>query len=72
MIANLATISPDGSPHVTPVWIDVEGDDLVMNTADGRAKVDNLRHRPCATDRRWRSRWSTLTTRIGCSPCKAW
>jgi PPOX class probable F420-dependent enzyme len=46
VIANLATIGPDGSPHVTPVWIDVEGDDLVMNTADGRAKVDNLRHRP--------------------------
>lgn len=46
VIADLATISPDGSPHVTPVWIDVEGDNLVVNTADGRAKAANLRQRP--------------------------
>ena len=43
MIANLATIAGDGSPHVTPVWVDVDGDDVVINTAEGRAKTRHLR-----------------------------
>jgi PPOX class probable F420-dependent enzyme len=43
VIANLATVDPDGRPHVTPVWVDVEGDDLVVNTAEGRAKTKHLR-----------------------------
>ena len=43
VIANLATVAGDGSPHVTPVWVDVEGDDLVINTAEGRAKTRHLR-----------------------------
>jgi len=43
VIANLATVAGDGSPHVTPVWVDVEGDDVVVNTAEGRAKTRNLR-----------------------------
>lgn len=43
VVANLATVAPDGSPHVTPVWIDVDGDDVVINTAEGRVKTRNLR-----------------------------
>lgn len=43
VIANLATVAPDGSPHVTPVWVDTDGDDVVINTAEGRAKTRNLR-----------------------------
>lgn len=43
VIANLATVDPNGDPHVTPVWVDVEGDDVVVNTAEGRAKTRNLR-----------------------------
>jgi len=43
VIANLATIAGDGSPHVTPVWVDVDGDDVVINTAEGRAKTRHLR-----------------------------
>lgn len=43
VIANLGTVGDDGSPHVTPVWVDVEGDDLVINTAEGRAKTRHLR-----------------------------
>lgn len=43
VIANMATVGGDGSPHVTPVWVDVEGDDVVINTAEGRAKTRNLR-----------------------------
>ncbi len=36
----------DGSPQVTPVWVDYEGDELVINTADGRLKANNLRRDP--------------------------
>lgn len=43
VIANLATVGSDGSPHVTPVWVDIDGDDVVINTAEGRAKTRNLR-----------------------------
>jgi PPOX class probable F420-dependent enzyme len=41
--ANLATIMRDGSPQVTPVWIDHEGGMLRMNTAKGRVKARTLR-----------------------------
>ncbi|HEY3911911.1 MAG TPA: PPOX class F420-dependent oxidoreductase [Stellaceae bacterium] len=41
--ANLATIMPDGSPQVTPVWFDYEGGKLRVNTARGRTKARNLK-----------------------------
>ena len=44
--ANLATLMPDGSPHVTPVWVDYEGDFVVVNTAEGRAEPRNMRNDP--------------------------
>ena len=45
--ANLATLMPDGSPQVTPVWCDLENDDLVViNSAKGRQKDRNLRRDP--------------------------
>lgn len=40
--AHLATLMPDGSPHVTPVWIDHEGDVILVNTAAGRVKQRNV------------------------------
>jgi PPOX class probable F420-dependent enzyme len=43
---HLATLNPDGSPHVTPMWVGLEGDHIVFNTAIGRAKVRNLRRDP--------------------------
>ena len=42
-IAHVATLMPDGSPQVTPVWIMREGDLLVINSARGRLKDRNLR-----------------------------
>jgi len=36
--AFLAIVLPDGSPHVTPVWIDHEADFVLINTAVGRVK----------------------------------
>lgn len=40
--AHIATLMKDGSPQVTPVWIDIDGDTIVFNTAEGRAKARNL------------------------------
>lgn len=43
--AFLATTMDDGSPQVTPLWFDVEGDWLRINTARGRIKERNMRAR---------------------------
>lgn len=40
--ANLATVMPDGSPQVTPVWFDNVGGNIRVNTAKGRTKARNL------------------------------
>ena len=46
-MAHLATIMPDGSPQVTPVWVELAPDGyLLMNSAKGRIKDRNMRARP--------------------------
>ncbi len=40
--ANLATLMPDGSPQVTPVWCDFDGTHVIINTARGRQKDRNM------------------------------
>ncbi len=42
----LATIMPDGSPQVTPVWFNTDGDHILVNTNEGRTKDRNMRERP--------------------------
>jgi PPOX class probable F420-dependent enzyme len=42
----LATIMPDGSPQVTPVWFSVDGEDILINTNEGRVKDKNMKARP--------------------------
>jgi len=42
VLAHVASLEPDGSPNVTPVWVELDGDDIVINTALGRAKARNL------------------------------
>jgi len=44
--AFLATIMPGGAPHVAPVWIDHEGDTILVNTSMGRAKQRNVAREP--------------------------
>jgi PPOX class probable F420-dependent enzyme len=44
--ASVATVMPDGSPHVSTIWIDLDGDDVVFNTSEGRVKIANLRRDP--------------------------
>jgi len=41
--AHLATLMPDGSPQTTPVWVDVDGNRILVNTAEGRTKPRNVR-----------------------------
>ncbi len=43
---HVATVNRDGSPHVTPMWVNIEGDYVMFNTAIGRVKEENLRRDP--------------------------
>lgn len=42
----LATIMPDGSPQVTPVWFNIAGEHVLINTNAGRVKDKNMKARP--------------------------
>jgi PPOX class probable F420-dependent enzyme len=44
--AAFATVMGDGSPQVTPVWFDREGDEIWVNTAAGRQKHLNVKRDP--------------------------
>ncbi|MEU9334506.1 PPOX class F420-dependent oxidoreductase [Streptomyces sp. NPDC048290] len=43
---HLATVGPDGAPQVSPMWADLEGDLVMVNTSVGRVKEENLRRDP--------------------------
>ena len=45
-VAVLGTLLPTGYPHVTPVWIDYDGEHLLVNTARGRQKERNVARNP--------------------------
>ena len=42
VLAHVATLGPAGAPQVTPVWVMLDGEDIIINTALGRAKARNL------------------------------
>jgi PPOX class probable F420-dependent enzyme len=42
----VATTMADGSPQITPVWVDTDGKNLRFNTARGRVKTNNLERDP--------------------------
>jgi PPOX class probable F420-dependent enzyme len=42
----LATLMPDGSPQVTPTWLDTDGEHILVNTALGRLKYENVLRDP--------------------------
>jgi PPOX class probable F420-dependent enzyme len=44
--ANLATVMPDGTPQVSPVWVDYDGTHIVINSAKGRQKDRNVERNP--------------------------
>lgn len=43
---HVITFDESGKPQVTMVWVDVDGDEVVFNTAEGRLKPKNLRRNP--------------------------
>jgi PPOX class probable F420-dependent enzyme len=44
--AVVATVNEDGTPHQTVLWYELQGDEIMMNTAAGRVKDKNLRRDP--------------------------
>ena len=46
IFAHLTTLMRDGSPQVTPVWVDLDGPYIRINTARGRVKDRNLSRDP--------------------------
>jgi PPOX class probable F420-dependent enzyme len=46
VFVHLATLMPDGSPQVSPVWVDLDGDEILINTAQGRVKDRNMKRDP--------------------------
>ncbi len=45
-IGHLSTLMPDGTPQVTPVWVDYDGRHVLINSAAGRRKDLNMAERP--------------------------
>ncbi len=45
-LLSLATLMPDGTPQVTPVWFNYDGQHILVNSAKGRVKDRNMRARP--------------------------
>jgi PPOX class probable F420-dependent enzyme len=48
-LARLATIDPDGTPHLAPIWYLHDGGDLLMITNPTSRKVRNIRRDPRVT-----------------------
>ncbi len=44
--AAVATVMPDGSPQVTLMWVDTDGENIYVNSAKGRVKTKNLERDP--------------------------
>lgn len=44
--AHVATVDEQGVPQVTPVWVDYDGEYILINSAKGRKKDRNMRARP--------------------------
>lgn len=47
-LLNIATVIPDGYPHVVPVWFDYDGKDFLVSTAKKSKKARNLSKTPRA------------------------
>ncbi|MDQ3836296.1 MAG: PPOX class F420-dependent oxidoreductase [Thermoproteota archaeon] len=45
-LAFISTLSKDGSPHITPMWADMEGDVILINTFENSAKSKNIQKDP--------------------------
>ncbi len=48
VLMDIATITPEGYPHVTPVWFEYDGENFLVSTTPGRKKTRNLKEDPKA------------------------
>jgi PPOX class probable F420-dependent enzyme len=48
-LAHISTLMKDGSPQSTPLWVDYDGEYVLVNTAEGRQKTRNMRRDPRVT-----------------------
>ncbi|MFD7864479.1 PPOX class F420-dependent oxidoreductase [Streptomyces sp. NPDC059783] len=46
VFVTVATIQPDGSPQVSPVWVKRDGEQVLISTTTGRRKERNLARDP--------------------------
>jgi PPOX class probable F420-dependent enzyme len=67
-IVFIATLMKDGAPRVTPVWVDLDGDVILVNTVQGRATTRNLerdqRVALSVTDRNDPYNWASIRGRV--------
>jgi PPOX class probable F420-dependent enzyme len=47
--ATIATMQPDGQPHLSVVWVERDGDDVLVSTVKGRQKHRNIERNPRVT-----------------------
>src|SRR5687768_9013144 len=45
-VATVATLNPDGSPHLSVAWVGLEDDEVVFGTLNDQRKLRNLRRDP--------------------------
>lgn len=45
-VATVATLDPDGAPHLSAAWVGVEDDEIVFGTLGDQRKLQNLRRDP--------------------------
>ncbi len=67
---HVITFGASGKPQVTMVWVDVDGDEVVFNTAEGRLKPKNLQRDPPTARRASRRPEPTPTSTS--SPSASW
>lgn len=64
-LAIVATVRPDGTPQLTPTWVDSDGEHVLFNTAEGRKKPEYLRKNPnvavAVVDRKDPYRWLSVS-----------
>src|SRR5438445_12486439 len=44
--AEIAILMPDGSPQITQVWVDTDGEHVLVNTSENRQKTRNVQRDP--------------------------
>lgn len=46
VLATLVTLDAHGAPQATPLWLETDGNDVLINTAKGRVKANNMERDP--------------------------